>query len=330
MAEKQTFVNVNFNGNEIIDARAEKVSSLPTPTAAMAGQTVYNTTDKKFYDCNGTAWIARENPTSLAVDVVKSGDTYIVKQGGSQVGVAINVPKDMVVESGSVVTGTWSGDTFTPGTGTGTGKALALVIANGGGTVYINVADLVDVYTAGNTTTINVSIDNANKITATVNNKSIGIGHLTDAALTQLQSATITAPVASSVQATAGTKTIASLFQTVVNNIKQLFTTMDTKVDKVAGKGLSTNDYTDDDKNKLANIKGCFTFQSAALVGTTGSVEVSGVDSSLPVIMQAQMAGEEIGIQMTWNSSAKSVDWASNKAFVAGDNVKIIVMQQTA
>lgn len=325
MAERQLFVNANLHGNELIDARAEKVSSLPAATAAIAGRTVYNTADNKYYDCNGSAWIPRANPTSLAVDVVKSGDTYIIKQGGVQVGVAINVPKDMVVESGSIVTGTWSGNAFTPGAGTG--KALALVIANGGGTVYINVADLVDVYTAGNTATINVSISAANQISATINNSSIGIAHLADAAVTDLTSSTITAPAASSTQATAGKKTNSSLFQTIVNNIKYLF---DNKVDKVSGKGLSTNDFTNDDRLKLDKIKGCFSFQSSALVGNSGSVVIDGIDSDIPVIMQAQMAGEEIGIQMTWISADKKVAWASNTSFAASDNVKIVVIQQTA
>lgn len=328
MAEKNSFVNLNLNGNEIVNGRWENVATLPAATAAMAGRTVFNTTDKKFYDCNGTTWIARENAAGYVVDVVKDGQNYIIKQGGSQVGVAINIPKDMVVESGSIVAGTWNGATFTPGTGTG--KALALVIANGGGTVYINVADLVDAYTGGNTTTVNVSIDGANKITASVNNKSIAIAHLTDDAVTDLTSSTITAPVASSTQATAGKKTNASLFQTIVNNIAQLFSSLGNKVDKVTGKGLSTNDYTDADKTRLANLKGCFSFESAALTGTGSSVTVTGADSTKPVIMQARMNGEEIVLAMTWNATSKTVTWASNKSFVAADKVTITVLQQVA
>lgn len=78
--------------------------------------------------------------------------TYTVKQGDETVG-TIDIPKDFLVKSGSIVTGTWSGNTFTPST-TGKDKALALVINSKDATatdetVYINVKDLCDVYTAG-------------------------------------------------------------------------------------------------------------------------------------------------------------------------------------
>ena len=65
---------------------------------------------------------------------------YTIKQGGSEVG-KINIPKDLVVTSGSVVKGTWDGNTFTEdvsGSGTSTGTALKLVIANQEAPVYIN------------------------------------------------------------------------------------------------------------------------------------------------------------------------------------------------
>lgn len=83
--------------------------------------------------------------------------SYNILQNGNVVG-TINIPKFLVVKSGSVVTGTWSGNTFTeddPQPGSGTGKAIKLVINDSAdaGTdddvLYINVADLVDTYTAG-------------------------------------------------------------------------------------------------------------------------------------------------------------------------------------
>lgn len=81
--------------------------------------------------------------------------SYTIKQGGTSVG-TINIPKFLVVKSGSVVTGTWSGATFTEDAeqpGSGTGKAIKLVINDSGDNdnnddvLYINVDDLVDVYT---------------------------------------------------------------------------------------------------------------------------------------------------------------------------------------
>lgn len=83
--------------------------------------------------------------------------SYTVKQGGATVG-TINIPKFLVVKSGAVVTGTWNGTAFAEDAtqpGTGTGKAIKLVLndSEDAGTaddvLYINVAELVDVYTAG-------------------------------------------------------------------------------------------------------------------------------------------------------------------------------------
>ena len=99
--------------------------------------------------------------TASAVTVTTGGESatnfvsYTIKQGGTAVG-TINIPKFLVIKSGAVVTGTWSGTTFTEDStqpGSGTGKAIKLVLNDSGDSdsnddvLYINVADLVDVYT---------------------------------------------------------------------------------------------------------------------------------------------------------------------------------------
>ena len=61
--------------------------------------------------------------------------TYELKQGGTLVG-KIDIPKDMVVSGGSLVHGTWSGDTFTEESG-GTDTAIKIEFANAD-TIYIN------------------------------------------------------------------------------------------------------------------------------------------------------------------------------------------------
>ena len=101
----------------------------------------------------------------------------------------IDIPKDMVVESGSVVEiffdssdntlheGSISGTDVTAdikGTGTATsadaGKYIKLIIANAtSDKVYIKVTDLVDAYTGGTTTEATVAIDGSNVITVTIN-----------------------------------------------------------------------------------------------------------------------------------------------------------------
>lgn len=128
---------------------------------------------------------------------------YNVTQTASGLNVNIDIPKDMVVESGTVVDITYNpedgklydGQTdvteLIKGTG-GTasaadaGKYIKLIIANDNSTViYIAATDLVDVYTAQpNATQIQLAINSSNVISATVVAGSIGTTELTDGAVT--------------------------------------------------------------------------------------------------------------------------------------------------
>ncbi len=99
-----------------------------------------------------------------------SGNTlksYVFSQQGATIA-TINIPKDLVVSSGSVVVGNWVDGVFTEDA-SGTGKAVKLVIANQSEPIYINVQDLVDVYTAEKgATEIQLAISNNNEISATL------------------------------------------------------------------------------------------------------------------------------------------------------------------
>lgn len=86
--------------------------------------------------------------------------TYILSQGTNEIG-RIDIPKDLVVKSGSLVHGTWTDDTFTEDP-KGPDTALKLIIANQKEPVYINTKDLVDYYTAGN----GINIDNTHNTIA--------------------------------------------------------------------------------------------------------------------------------------------------------------------
>lgn len=303
MAQKNIFTDLNFNGNQLINVIVENVASLPPVTAAMAGRMVFLSTDKKFYRCNGSQWLSDTSSDDAAVTIVKEGNTYTFYQGGQPISPTIDIPKDMVVESGSIVQGTWSDGEFTPGSGTG--KALALVIANGGGTVYIDVNDLVDVYTGGTTSTITVAISGSNQITASLVNGSIVQAHLSSTLLTTLQSTTITAPSSSSTQATGGTKTIDELFQTVVNNINYLFSRVNTIPTIVHYQS-----------EPLAGARGTIT-------GTTSGLKVAG---NTP-ILQAYKDGELIDIYLNWTADA-SIEWQSNQEFTSEDKVTIVAIQK--
>lgn len=83
---------------------------------------------------------------------------YTLTQNGETIG-DIDIPKDLVVTSGSVVKGTWSGNVFTE-VESGNGTALKLVIANQTEPVYINTLDLVKDHVGGN----GISISDKNEI----------------------------------------------------------------------------------------------------------------------------------------------------------------------
>lgn len=253
MAQKQVFVNLNLNGNQLLQTALENVAALPS-TGNVAGRVVFLTTDKRVYRYDGAAW-----------SKLLSSD------------------EDMVVESGSVVKGTFASDgSFTENTA-GKDTALKLVIAHSSQPVYINVKDLAQVYTGGIAEDITVAISGSNVISATLS-----------------------------------------------NTVKTQLSSIANKVDKVAGKGLSTNDYTTADKNKLAGLSNVVMFKSDTyLTGKEGNVDLSaaGFDSELPIIMQATKDGEEIIMQLVYVAADKVIKWASNTAFQTSDKVIITAMQ---
>lgn len=156
---------------------------LDAPTATgTAGQVLQ-------LDSNGnTVWYSIPAATdyTVSIDTSTGGSSdnfvkkYTIKQGasGSQTTIGtIDIPKDLVVTSGSCVAGTWNNDEFTEGSGTG--HAIKLVIANQTAPVYINTLDLVDVYTAAqNAAEVQLAINGNNEISASIVNSSIAKGKL--------------------------------------------------------------------------------------------------------------------------------------------------------
>jgi hypothetical protein len=107
---------------------------------------------------------------------------YTIAQQATGLSTTINIPKDMVVESGSVEVNP---------EGQAEGTYLVLTLANtNNDKVYINVSDLIEYVTAGeDTATIHVAIDADHKVTANVINGSIGSDQLADAIKTSLNKA---------------------------------------------------------------------------------------------------------------------------------------------
>lgn len=116
-------------------------------------------------------------------DILK---VYTLKQGGVEIG-KINIPKDLVVESGSLVHGTWNGDVFTEDPN-GPDTAIKLVIANQADPIYINAKDLVVFYQSGNgitvdntTETISIHIDSTGEPFLTVGENGLKLSGVQDA-----------------------------------------------------------------------------------------------------------------------------------------------------
>lgn len=106
-----------------------------------------------------------------------SGDVlkvYTIAQGGTTVG-TINIPKDLVVTSGSVVVaGDGNNDTQVIANATAGDKYIKLTVANQTDPIYIAVKDLVDVYTvAANAAEVQLTIGSNNEISAAIVNGSI-------------------------------------------------------------------------------------------------------------------------------------------------------------
>ena len=104
--------------------------------------------------------------------------TYKFIYGGVEIG-KINIPKDLVVtQDGSSIIKV---DSEHPVSGLADGTYLKLVIQNSSEPVYINVADLCDVYTGKSVTDgVSITISDTNEISATLVGKAISEKNLED------------------------------------------------------------------------------------------------------------------------------------------------------
>lgn len=94
---------------------------------------------------------------------------YHLQKDGANVGEAINIPKDMVVESGKVVWGSYANGKFTPATDKSDATPyVELTLANSSANkIYIAVADLVNEHKAGTGISITNNTDGTRTIALT-------------------------------------------------------------------------------------------------------------------------------------------------------------------
>lgn len=128
---------------------------------------------KNAVEVGGTAAAITVDTSTTTTGYLKS---YTIKQGENVIS-TIDIPKDLVVQSGSVVTNP---------EGLDEGTYIKLIIANSDEPLYINVGKLVDIYVAkSNATQVQVVVDNASReISATIVAESIGTAELSDGAVT--------------------------------------------------------------------------------------------------------------------------------------------------
>jgi hypothetical protein len=178
--------------------------------------------------------------------------TYYVTQNGVDVGAAINIPKDMVVSSGEVVKDP---------SGQAAGTYILLTLANAtNDKLYINVEDLVDIYTGGNSTYITTSVNSNNQLIATLKSSSIDEAALADSAVTtnKIKAANVTKDkLETSVQTSLGYADIA---------VKSITTGTNSS-------GASTITYT--------NVKGGTTTVELAGLGDLAYVNKQTIDSQI-------------------------------------------------
>lgn len=156
----QFITTIKLDGTVVKADRSGVTASQVTRTA---GTTVKATTVEEAIEEVGQAVAdaTTAGKVTISTNTTTEGylKSYTIYQGGAddasnKIG-TIDIPKDLVVTSGSVVYGTWSESNEFTEDGTGTDTALKLVIANQSDPVYINTKSLVDIYTAGSG--INVS-----------------------------------------------------------------------------------------------------------------------------------------------------------------------------
>lgn len=127
-------------------------------------------------------------PTAAEYSIVKdenSGDfaaIYHLTKDGSNVGAAINIPKDMVVESGSVVTNP---------EGQPEGTYIELRLQNVDEPLYINVTSLIEYVTSGSSVgdMVFVTVSDDHKITATITDGTITLAKLDASVQTSINKA---------------------------------------------------------------------------------------------------------------------------------------------
>lgn len=217
--------------------------------------------------------------------------TYELKQGGALVG-KIDIPKDLVVVSGSLVHGTWDGDTFTEDPD-GPDTAIKLVIANQEKPVYINTKDLVDFYTAG----YGIDIDNTHNTIAIKRDDASEGFLIVDADGIKVQG------IQAAIDAKADAERLSA-----DNGISIASNKVKAVAAKFSKSGLKNPITVDRDGIKFANELDCGFFDSESVVASTAA-EINNIQT--PAETEVFINGDEALNALTTKKTFKSIE-ASN------------------
>lgn len=156
--------SIKLEGNIVQAERAQITSSQVSRVATDITGVTVEAALKEVKDSSIVS-LSSTTPSDGTSSILKK---YTLTQNGETIG-DIDIPKDLVVTSGSVVKGTWSGNVFTE-VESGNGTALKLVIANQTAPVYINTLDLVKDHVGGN----GILISDTNEISINIADDSDG------------------------------------------------------------------------------------------------------------------------------------------------------------
>ena len=155
------------------------------PTAPEISVKLQENNNDLAFNANGELFYKAPNGDTYAITKDATSSDYaavyhLMKNGETECGVAINIPKDKVVESGSVVevTDQQAGTEGYPATA---GTYIRLVLQNVTDPLWINVGDLIEYVTSGSQAgdMVVISIDAQHRVTATITDGTITLAKLT-------------------------------------------------------------------------------------------------------------------------------------------------------
>lgn len=185
LSEKLSEYITALNGKATSSDITNAIAALDVSDTAQSGKYV-----SAVSEVDGKITVTRADlPTADVYSINKdttSSDyaaVYHLTKGGANTGVDINIPKDMVVSSGEVVTNP---------SGQAAGTYLKLVLANAtNDEIFINVGSLIEYVTSGSASDdmVVVSVDSNHKVTASITDGTITLAKLAAEIQTEINKA---------------------------------------------------------------------------------------------------------------------------------------------